>query len=453
MRVLLGDDDDGILLALELLLRREHIETARARSPEEVLARLAASRFDAVLLDLNYERDTTSGEEGFVLLRRLRQDYPAVPVAVMTGWASIEGAVEAMRRGAIDYVPKPWDNARLVALFSGLFTERATLGAHRSDLTISGEGSAPAMRQLHATIDQVAFSDVAVLITGEHGSGKELVARSLHEKSGRKGQFVALNAGALAEGTFESELFGHVRGAFTDARSARQGAFARADGGTLFLDEVANMPSSQQAKLLRVLQEGSYQPLGASELRTSSARIVSATNVDIEALARASQFRADLLYRLNTIHLRVPPLRERREELAGLFSTFLEREIVRYGLAPPRVAPEVLPALARHSWPGNVRELLHVVQRAVLLSARQGTLGPEHLDLHPAAPLGDAGLTRAREGPASERRQTVKDAEREAIERALSQFPSDRRAAAESLGLSRSAFYRRLSQYGILPQK
>jgi DNA-binding NtrC family response regulator len=453
MRVLLADDDEGILVALELLFRRGHIDTARARSPAQVLAQMATGAFDAVLLDLNYERDTTSGEEGFELLRRLRQDYPRVPVAVMTGWASIEGAVEAMRRGAIDYVPKPWDNARLVALFSERAPEHGPEGGAPSGATLAEEHAAPAMQELHATIEQVAFSDVAVLITGEHGSGKELVARSLHERSGRRGPFVALNAGALAEGTFESELFGHVRGAFTDAKSARQGAFARAEGGTLFLDEIANMPGSQQAKLLRVLQERSYQPLGAAELCTSSARIVSATNIDIDALVREGQFRADLLYRLNTIHLRVPPLRERREELPRLFSMFLEREVARYGLTRPRVAPEVLPALERHAWPGNVRELLHVVQRAVLLSARQGVLEVAHLDLRRGEPAAGAGLTGAPLPAASERPQTVKDAERLAIERALSQYPSDRRAAAESLGLSRSAFYRRLSQYGIRPHK
>jgi DNA-binding NtrC family response regulator len=313
------------------------------------------------------------------------------------------------------------------------------------------------MQRLHATIDQVAFSDVPILITGEHGTGKELVARSIHDKSGRQGEFVALNAGALADGTFESELFGHVRGAFTDAKAARDGAFARAEAGTLFLDEIANMPLSQQAKLLRVLQERQYQPLGAAALRASTARIVSATNVDIEALAHDGSFREDLLYRLNTIVLCLPPLRERLDELPALVEWFIEREVKRYGLPSPRLESSVMAELRAHAWPGNVRELEHVVQRAVLLSAREGVLTRAHLD------LGAASETRLRAAPreslapgalpAAHPPQTVRDAEKAAILQALEHFPEDRRAAAESLGLSRSAFYRRLSQYGIRPQK
>jgi DNA-binding NtrC family response regulator len=467
MRVLVADDDEAVLLALELLLRREGLQVSRATSPKQVLAELglpvgaaaaeappAAAAFDALLLDLNYERDTTSGQEGFALLERLRREQPALPVVVMTGWASIEGAVEAMRRGAVDYVPKPWNNAKLVELIRGLSAQ----GTQRADLWAAqaraGAGESVAMQTLRATIDQVAFSDVPILVTGEHGTGKELVARSIHQRSGRRGQFVALNAGALAEGTFESELFGHVRGAFTDAKAAREGAFARAEGGTLFLDEIANMPLSQQAKLLRVVQERQYQPLGASSLAASTARIVSATNVDVDALARAGQFRPDLLYRLNTIRLHVPPLRERLGELPGLLDGFLRRELERYGLPVPELHPGVLERLAAHDWPGNVRELEHVIQRAVLLSARGGRLTPEHLDL--PAPSGGSPLARSAALPAAARAgapETVRDAERAAILRALERFPDDRRAAAESLGLSRSAFYRRLSQHGILPSK
>jgi DNA-binding NtrC family response regulator len=463
MRVLVADDDEGVLMAIELLLQREHMTSARAKSPAEVVEQLArasadAEPFDAVLLDLNYERDTTSGHEGMSLLSRLRKQHPDLAVVVMTGWASIEGAVEAMRRGAVDYVPKPWDNRRLVELLRGLGSEGLVGGV----LAAAPEASSVAMRALYALIEQVAFSDVPVLITGEHGSGKELIARAVHEKSGRSGKFVALNAGALAEGTFESELFGHVRGAYTDAKTARDGAFARAEAGTLFLDEVANMPLSQQAKLLRVLQERQYQPLGASAPRASTARVVSATNADIEALARAGQFRPDLLYRLNTIRLHVPPLRERLSELPGLVQTFVAREVARYGLPSPRLAAGVLRALEAHRWPGNVRELEHVIQRAVLLSARASELGAEHLALDgqssppaPHAPPGTAhaSLPSPLGALAPEPPRTVRDAERAAILQALERHPEDRRAAAESLGLSRSAFYRRLSQHGIRPPK
>jgi DNA-binding NtrC family response regulator len=359
-----------------------------------------------------------------------------------------------MRRGAVDYVPKPWDNQRLVALLRDLVPESAR-GAAAGSWGRGGES--PAMRQLHSTIDQVAFSEVPILITGEHGTGKELVARSIHDKSGRHGKFVALNAGALAEGTFESELFGHVRGAFTDAKAAREGAFARAEAGTLFLDEIANMPLSQQAKLLRVLQERLYQPLGAAELRASTARIVSATNVDIDTLARDGGFRADLLYRLNTIRLHVPPLRERLDELPGLVHEFVAREVKRYGLPLPQLDGTTLHELKAHSWPGNVRELEHVIQRAVLLSARAGKLTTAHFDLRATTETRPRTIPTESSGPsplpATPQPQTVRDAEKAAILQALEHFPEDRRAAAESLGLSRSAFYRRLSQYGIRPQK
>jgi DNA-binding NtrC family response regulator len=442
VRVLVGDDDPDVLLALELLLSRAGMSIGLARSPSEVLALMAASAaapFDVVLLDLNYERDTTSGQEGFSLLTSLRASHPAVAVVVMTGWASIEGAVEAMRRGAVDYVQKPWKNDALVATLRGALPG-AGVSAPASE-RLGGESSA--MRALHAMLEQVAFSDVPVLITGEHGTGKERIARALHEKSGRKGRFVAIHAGAVADGTFESELFGHLRGAFTDAKAAREGAFERAAGGTLFLDEIGTMPERQQAKLLRVLQENVYQPLGAAAPRPSTARIVSATNASADELTRRADFRDDLLYRLNTIHLHVPPLRQRVEEIPSLVRYFVEREATRHGLVVPTLTADVIRRLSAHPWPGNVRELEHTLQRAVLLSMRSGTLSVEHLGLAeraqaaPVDPLPSSGP------------QTLRDAEEQAILRALQRFPTDRRAAAESLGLSRSAFYRRLSQYGI----
>jgi DNA-binding NtrC family response regulator len=307
------------------------------------------------------------------------------------------------------------------------------------------------MMQILAMIQQVAFSDVPVLITGEHGTGKEIIARLVHEKSGRTGEFVAVNAGALPDGTFESELFGHVRGAFTDAKTDRIGAFGRAAGGTLFLDEIANMPAPQQAKLLRVIQESSYQRLGASAPQPSTARLVSATNANLQAMVQASSFRPDLLYRLNVIHLDLPPLRQRREEIVELADQFLERSAQRYGLVKPALEAPVRELLLAHDWPGNVRELEHCMQRALLLSANAGELTAAHLGL-PSQPQSGAGA-RAEETPAPgappPEGATLREVERAAFERALKRFPQDRRAAAESLGLSRSAFYRRLTQYGI----
>jgi len=445
MRVLVADDDEAALMALELMLQRERMTVTCARSPREVSTAIHRGSFDAVLLDLNYQRDTTSGSEGFALLDEVRQTRPQLPVIVMTGWASIEGAVRAMRRGASDYVPKPWDNARLVALLRSLVPQpavrepAAALAAHGFE--------SPAMKEVLATIDRVAFSDASILVTGEHGTGKEIIARLVHERSGRRGAFIAVNAGALPDGTFESELFGHVRGAFTDAKTSRVGAFGRARGGTLFLDELANMPPAQQAKLLRVLQERMFQPLGATEPELSTARIVSATNAEIEALVGEHKFRADLLYRINVIRVHVPPLRERLEEIPALARHFVRRDAERYGLAVPALEDDVVARLCAYDWPGNVRELEHAMQRAVLLSASRGTILAVDVGLPTQLPAAATLVP-----PAAEP-LTLRESERAAVLRTLERFPNDRAAAAKSLGLSRSAFYRRLAQLGIRPPR
>ena len=444
MRVLIADDDDATLMALELLLQRERMIVTCVRSPREVSAAVKSASFDAVLLDLNYQRDTTSGSEGFTLLDELRRSNPQLPVVVMTAWASIEGAVRAMRQGASDYVPKPWDNARLVALLRSLAPPPVIREPAASALAAHGFAS-PAMTQVLATIDRVAFSDASILVTGEHGTGKEIVARLVHERSRRRGAFIAVNAGALPDGTFESELFGHVRGAFTDAKTSRIGAFGRARDGTLFLDELANMPPGQQAKLLRVLQERVFQPLGATEPEPSTARIVSATNVNVEALVSEHRFRADLLYRVNVIHIHVPPLRERREEIPALARHFVRRDAERYGLAVPVLEDEVVDLLCAYDWPGNVRELEHAMQRAVLLSASRGTIQSVEVGL-PAPSAATAA-------PPTPEPLTLRESERATVLRALERFPNDRAAAAKSLGLSRSAFYRRLAQLGIRPPR
>jgi DNA-binding NtrC family response regulator len=444
MRVLVAEDDEATLMALELLLERERMTVTCVRSPREISETIKRSTFDVVLLDLNYERDTTSGNEGFALLDELRHSQPHVPVVVMTAWASIEGAVRAMRQGASDYIPKPWDNARLVGVLRSVAPPRPVREAPASAITACGFES-PAMQQVLATIDRVAFSDASVLVTGEHGTGKEIVARLIHERSGRRGAFIAVNTGALPDGTFESELFGHVRGAFTDAKTSRTGAFGRARDGTLFLDELANMPLAQQAKLLRVLQERAFQPLGAAEPEPSTARIVSATNADIDALVRDDRFRADLLYRINVIRVQVPPLRERRVEIPGLARHFIARDAERYGLAVPALDDAVLELLCGYAWPGNVRELEHAMQRAVLLSARRGIIVPEDLGLA-SSPGPNAAA-------ASTEPLTLRESERAAVLRALERYPNDRVAAARSLGLSRSAFYRRLAQLGIRPPR
>ena len=448
-RLLIADDQPDIVTALRLLLKGEGFDVVTASSPAGVLAAVAAEEIDAALIDLNYARDTTSGQEGLALLDELRRVDGALPVVVMTAWSSVEGAVDAMRRGARDYLQKPWDNPRLLATvrtqveLGRALRERRRLEdenahlrrQHLPSLIAESRAMQPVLRML----ERIAGADANVLITGEHGTGKEVAARWLHAASTRAGRaFVALNAGGVSEGVFESELFGHVRGAFTDARSDRVGSFELADGGTLFLDEIGNMPMAQQARLLRVLQTGEFQPVGSSKVRRADVRVVSATNVDIGAEIAAGRFREDLLYRLNTVEVRLPPLRERREDIPRLALHFLARQAGRYGKRASALSVEAMEALLHHGWPGNVRELEHVVERAVLLAAG------EEVELDDLA-LRPPSSSRA---PQLEEMK-LEEAEKYLILKALKRAGDNVSVAAAELGLSRSALYRRLAAYGI----
>ena len=447
MRVLAADDQPDVLEALRLLLKREGIALVPATSPAGVISALSSEDFDVALLDLNYARDTTSGKEGLDLLTQLRSLDAALPVVVMTAWGSVEGAVEAMRRGARDYVQKPWDNARLLTTLR----TQAELGrALRKTRRLEEENTrlrpgaprlvahAPAMTSLLRMIERIAPSDANVLITGEHGTGKEVVARQIHALGKRASRpLVTVNAGGLAEGVFESELFGHVRGAFTDARTDRAGAFEVADGGTLFLDEVGNMPLTQQAKLLRVLQTGEFNPVGSSRVRKADVRVVAATNARLADDVQAGKFREDLLYRLNTVELHLPPLRDRLEDIPHLAQLFLERQVERDATRARRFSADALEALVRHPWRGNVRELEHAVERAVLLAGAE-EITPPDLNLAPIA-----------QGAALLERMTLDDAERHLIQRALTRCGGNVSEAARELGVSRSALYRRLQHHGL----
>src|SRR6185436_11471328 len=335
-RLLVADDQPDVLEAVRMLARSNGFDVRTATSPAAVLALCEAEDFDVCLLDLNYARDTTSGREGMDLLTRLREIDPALPVVVMTAWGSIEGAVEAIRRGARDYLQKPWDNTRLVAtLTAQLELRRALRTVNRLDAEAARARQAElpaivarsrAMQQVMALVERVAPSSASVLITGEHGTGKEVLARVLHASSARRDKaFVAVNAGGISDGVLESELFGHVKGAFTDARSDRTGCCGLADGGTLFLDEIANMPHGQQARLLRVLQTGEFHPVGSSRARRVDVRVLAATNADVAKEAAEGRFREDLLYRLNTVEIQLPPLRDRREDIPELVAAFLAR--------------------------------------------------------------------------------------------------------------------------------
>jgi len=447
-RILAADDDPDVLAALRLLLRNGGFEIVSVASPQAVVDAVESQDFDAALLDLNYARDTTSGREGIELVARLRALDPSLPVIVMTAWSSVEGAVAAVRSGARDYVPKPWDNERLLAtLTNQIELSRALRRGRRLEFEnriLIGDGrvrmiaDAPAMRPVLDLIERVGPSDANVLVTGEHGTGKELIARTLHAASPRAHRaMVTVNVGGLSEGVFESELFGHERGAFTGARAERMGRFELADGGTLFLDEIANVPLAQQAKLLRVLQTGEFERVGSSRTRTVSVRLVSATNADLRAEVAAGRFREDLLFRINTVEIPLPALRERREDIPLMAASFLERHAQRYGKSLAGFEPDAVRALLGHPWPGNVRELDHVVERAVLL-ARGDEVRAE-----------DLGLGRVEGGATTLEELTLDEVERELIRRALKRHDGNVSEAAKALGLSRSALYRRLERHGL----
>ncbi|HWG59126.1 MAG TPA: sigma-54 dependent transcriptional regulator [Candidatus Acidoferrales bacterium] len=447
-RVLVADDQPDIREALRLLLKGEGFDTELAASPGAVLSAMGSREFDAVLMDLNYARDTTSGAEGLDLLSEIQSRDATVPVIVMTAWGSLELAVEAMRRGARDFVQKPWENARLLAILktqmelSQSLRKSQRLEAENRLLRADGRpmmiAESAAMRPVMDVIARVGPSDANVLITGEHGTGKEVVARTLYALSPRAGRtLVTVNAGGLPEGVFESELFGHVKGAFTDAKSDRIGRFESADGGTLFLDEIANVPMKLQAKLLRVLETGEVERVGSSATRRVDVRILSATNADVQTEVAAGKFREDLLFRLNTIEIHLPPLRDRKEDIPLLARHFLGQTAQRYRKQIEGFDPAALRLLLDHSWPGNVRELDHAIERAVLMS--EGCM----------VRASDLGLRPARESAARLDEMSIEDVERVLIQKALARYGGNVSHASRALGLSRSALYRRLQKYSL----
>jgi len=447
-RVLVADDQADVREALRLLLKAEGYAIETAASPAEALAALQKREFDVALVDLNYARDTTSGQEGLDLLTRLQAVDWTLPVVVMTAWASVELAVEAMRRGARDFVAKPWENPRLLSIvrtqveLGRALRARERLEAENTALKEPAPlrliAAAPVMQPVLQLIERVGPSDANVLVTGENGSGKGTVALALHARSGRAARpLVTVNAGGLSEGVFESELFGHVRGAFTDAKADRVGRFEMADGGTLFLDEIANVPLSLQPKLLRVLETGEFERVGSSMTRRVDVRVVSATNADLHQEVASGRFRQDLLFRINTIEVRVPPLRERREDIPSLAHHFLRQHAGRYRKTTRGFSEAAMRSLVEHPWPGNVRELDHAVERAVLMAA-----GPE---ISPA----DLGLRVGSEATARLDEMSLEEVESFLIRKALGRFDGNVSRAADALGLSRSALYRRLQRYGL----
>jgi DNA-binding NtrC family response regulator len=446
-RILIADDQADVREALRLLLKGEKYETEDADSPATVLKKLESSDFEVILMDLNYQRDTTSGQEGLDLLSRIQSIDPTIPVVVMTAWGTVQLAVEAMRRGARDFIQKPWENTRLLTIIrTQIELRRALRKGNRLEAAnrllpedvprlIAESHSMKAVAQM---INRIGPSDANILITGENGTGKSIVAQSLHLLSSRAAKpMVTVNAGGLSEGVFESELFGHVKGAFTDAKADRVGRFELADGGTLFLDEIANVPPGQQSRLLRVLETGEFEPVGSSRTRRVDVRIISATNADLQSEVEAGRFRQDLLFRLNTIEIRIPPLRDRVDDIPVLAQHFLLQHAHRYRKDIRNFDPAAMALLRRHPWPGNVRELDHSVERAVLM-AQDTILRPE-----------DLGLRAVKEGNTRLEEMSLEDVEFFLIRKALERYDGNVSRAAKALGLSRSALYRRLQRHNL----
>jgi DNA-binding NtrC family response regulator len=426
------------------------MQCSTVNSPDAVLPKLAEEEFDLLLMDMNYHQERTGGQEGLNLLRSVNQSDPSLPIVVMTAWGSIPLAVQAVQLGAKDFLQKPWENERLLSIVRNQIELRAALkGKERLEAENSVLRSAqastsefvalsPGMQEVKRIVEQVAPSDANILITGENGTGKGVVARLLHQLSGRLQQpLISVNMGGIPETLFESEMFGHVKGAFTDARADRVGRFELADGGTLFLDEIANLTGSQQAKILRVLETGEFERVGSSKTKQANVRILSATNADLLAEINAGRFREDLYFRLNTIQVHLPALRERLDDIPELTRYFLGELTARYRKQGFEVSPEALQALRRYPWPGNIRELRHVMERAVLL-ARSQTIEPTDLGLQSAV---------SRANVLDE--MDLESMEAHLIKKALDRHNGNAISAAKALGLSRSAFYRRLQKYQI----
>lgn len=429
-RILIVDDDAAVRISLKVMLKRAGYETVLCASPDEALEAVRAGGLSLALLDMNFSR-TTDGRDGLELLRKIRILSPEMPVILMTAWASIPLAVEGVKLGAADFVSKPWDNRSLLAQIEtalDLAAPPATETFDRDGII----GESPALLSVLETVRKVAPTDASVLILGENGTGKELIARALHRNSRRASRpFVEVNLGGISSSLFESEMFGHVKGAFTGAVADRRGRFAVADGGTIFLDEIGDLDAASQVKLLRVLQNHTYEPLGSSRSLTADVRVVAATNADLDAMVAAKTFREDLFYRVNLITLRLPPLRERPGDIPLLADFFAHEYARENGVRVPELSSDALEFLARLPYPGNIRELKNLIYRAAVVSG-SGRLEPK-----------DFGAVETPETG------SLDDVERKAVADALSRRGGNVSAAARDLGLSRPALYRKMDKYHL----
>ncbi|UUZ47968.1 sigma-54 dependent transcriptional regulator [Massilia sp. B-10] len=449
-RILIVDDDAAVQVSLALLLKQSGYEALCSDGPDAALAMLAAEPVSLVLQDMNFSLQT-SGEEGMDLLARIKERHPDTPVLLMTAWGSIALAVRGVKVSAANFFTKPWNNAQLVELIASTLELSASLSPQRLNRQALDRqfdfaaivGAHPKLLRVLATIGQVARTKAPVLILGESGTGKELIADAIHKNSPRVYCMpVKINMGAITPSLFESEMFGHVRGAFTDAKADRKGHVACAHESTLFLDEIGELNRGDQVKLLRVLQDQSYQPVGASRSEQADIRVVSATNQELAELVASGDFREDLFYRLNLITIRLPPLRERRTDIPLLAKHIIEGVAVKYGLEPVTLTPQALDWLAAQPWPGNIRQLKQTLERTVLLAGKSlltqaDFVGAEHNDDSSGQQrLGVDGMT-------------LEQVERRMIEQALDQHRGNISRVAQALGLSRTALYRRLERHGL----
>jgi len=451
--ILVVDDDVSVTASLELLLKQSGHASVIAGEPDAALAALANERIDLVIQDMNFSRSTT-GEEGLALLREIRRRHSALPVILISAWGSIDLAVEGMKCGAADFVTKPWENARLAQVIKTTLRLVAGAGADTPDReSLDAQfdfseilGRDASLVQVLNQVARVARTDATVLITGESGTGKELLANAIHANSDRSGgPLVKVNMGAVVPSLFESEMFGHVRGAFTDARRDRAGYFEQADGGTIFLDEIAEVDRASQIKLLRILQDQVFARVGESRPRRCDFRVIAATNQDLARLVARGSFREDLYYRLNLITLEVPPLRERRADIPLIAAHYLRSAAERYGLGPVELASDASRWLSTQHWGGNVRELRHRVERAALMC------GHRVLTRADFESVTDASQARSAD-PFERDVMPLDTVEKLMIERAMSQCSGNVTHAAELLGLSRAALYRRLAKHGLEAQ-
>lgn len=453
-KLLLVDDDPDVLLAARLLLKRHVNAVDIEKNPEKLPFLLNNNRYDAIVLDMNFQRDVSSGREGFAWLDRILDIDPNARVVLFTAYGDVEMAVRAIKAGAVDFVLKPWQNDKFLDTIRGAVEGRkkiekeegngSAFGKEKKSNSATPSIIGTAMRPVLDTVEQVAPTDANVLILGENGTGKDLVARAIHDQSHRRDKpFVSVDVGALTESLFESELFGHVKGAFTDAREDRAGRFEEANGGTIFLDEIGNLTPSQQARLLTVLQQRQVTRVGSNKARSLDVRLICATNADLNEQVAERRFRQDLLYRINTIELHLPPLRERPGDIGPLAEFFLKKYVKQYNRSVSGMSPALVAEMKQYRWPGNVRELQHAVERAVILARPELTPGTL---LEPGNFVFKNGGASA--SPVNDTLQ-LEDMERQLIQQAMQKHRGSITDVARELGLSRQALYRRLEKFGL----